>query len=74
MAVGQLVMAETIDLIASVIQVTGARLKLFQTLYHYADGVATDDRRMKDIASKIQLTSVAIEDLGDVFELTRRLR
>ncbi|KAH7094418.1 hypothetical protein FB567DRAFT_3136 [Paraphoma chrysanthemicola] len=61
-------MAETIGLIASVIQVAGAGLKLSQTLYQYADGVATADRRIKDIAKEIQLTSFVIEELGDVFK------
>ncbi|KAH7084770.1 hypothetical protein BKA63DRAFT_380118, partial [Paraphoma chrysanthemicola] len=61
-------MAETIGLIASVIQVAGAGLKLSQTLYQYADGVATADRRIKDIAKEIQLTSFVIEELGNVFK------
>lgn len=39
-----------------------------QTLYQYADGVATADRRIKDIAKEIQLTSFVIEELGDVFK------
>jgi hypothetical protein len=59
-------MAE-IGLIASVIQVAGAGLKLSQTLYQYADGVATADRRIKDIAKEIQLTSFVVEELGSVF-------
>jgi hypothetical protein len=49
-------MAETIGLIASVVQVAGAGLKLSHTLYQYADGVATADRRIKDIAKEIELT------------------
>lgn len=52
----------------SLIQVAGAGLKLSQTLYQYADGVATADRRIKDIAKEIQLTSFVIEELGDVFK------
>ncbi|KAF2833384.1 hypothetical protein CC86DRAFT_277127, partial [Ophiobolus disseminans] len=60
-------MAE-IGLIASVIQVAGAGLKLSQTLYQYADGVATADRRIKDIAKEIQLTSFVVEELGAVFK------
>jgi hypothetical protein len=61
-------MAETLGLIASVIQVAGAGLKLSQTLYQYVDGVATADRRIKDIAKEIRLTSFVIEELGDVFK------
>jgi hypothetical protein len=77
-------MAETLGLVASVIQVhidychipvtsdvlqvAGAGLKLSQTLYQYADGVATADRRIKDIAKEIQLTSFVIEELGDIFK------
>lgn len=59
-------MAE-IGLIASVVQVAGAGLKLSQTLYHYADGVASADRRIKDIANEIELTSSVIEELGALF-------
>lgn len=60
-------MAEVVGLVASVIQVAGAGLKLSQTLYQYADGVATADRRIKDIAKEIELTSFVIEDLGAIF-------
>jgi hypothetical protein len=61
-------MAETVGLIASVIQVAGAGLKLSQTLYQYVDGVATADRRIRDIAKEIQLTSFVIEELGEIFK------
>lgn len=61
-------MAEAIGLIASVIQVAGAGLKLSQSLYQYVDGVATADRRIKDIAKEIELTSFVIEELGSVFK------
>lgn len=60
-------MAE-IGLIASVIQVAGAGLKLSQTLYQYAEGVATADRRIKDIAKEIELTSFVIDELGTIFK------
>jgi hypothetical protein len=60
-------MAE-IGLIASVIQVAGAGLKLSQTLYQYADSVASADRRIKDIAKEVQLTSFVINELGDIFK------
>ncbi|KAH3917173.1 hypothetical protein HBI56_121440 [Parastagonospora nodorum] len=60
-------MAE-IGLIASVVQVAGAGLKLSHTLYQYVDGVATADRRIKDIATEIRLTSFVIEELGNVFK------
>jgi hypothetical protein len=59
-------MAE-IGLIASVIQVAGAGLKLSQTLYQYADTVANADRRIKDIAKEVQLTSFVIDELGHIF-------
>jgi hypothetical protein len=61
-------MAETLGLIASVIQVAGAGLKLSQTLYQYVDGVATADRRIQDIAKEIELTSFVIEELGGIFK------
>lgn len=61
-------MAE-IGVVASVIQVAGAGLKLSQTLYQYADGVATADRRIKDIAKDVQLTSFIIEELANIFKL-----
>lgn len=60
-------MAE-ISLIASVIQVAGAGLKLSQTLYQYADTVASADRRIKDIAKEVQLTSFVIDELGHIFK------
>lgn len=61
-------MAE-IGLVASVLQVAGAGLKLSQTLYQYADGVTTADRRIKDIAKDLQLTSFVIEELSNIFQL-----
>ncbi|KAF1358776.1 hypothetical protein EJ07DRAFT_30135, partial [Lizonia empirigonia] len=61
-------MAELIGLVASVVQVAGAGLQLSKTLYEYVDGVATADRRIKDIATEIKMTSVVIEELGDVFK------
>lgn len=61
-------MAEAIGLIASVIQVAATGLKLSQTLYQYAEGVATADRRIKDIAKEIQLTSFVIDELGSIFK------
>ncbi|ORY08962.1 hypothetical protein BCR34DRAFT_626037 [Clohesyomyces aquaticus] len=60
-------MAE-IGLIASVIQVAGAGLKLSQTLYEYAETVASADRRIKDIAKEVELTSWVIDELGDIFK------
>jgi hypothetical protein len=50
------------------LQVAGAGLKLSHTLYQYVDGVATADRRIKDIATEIRLTSFVIEELGNVFK------
>jgi hypothetical protein len=61
-------MAE-IGLFASVLQIAGAGLKLSQTLYQYADTVASADRRVKDIATEVELTSRIIGELGTLFEL-----
>ncbi|KAF2809291.1 uncharacterized protein BDZ99DRAFT_355224, partial [Mytilinidion resinicola] len=60
-------MAE-IGLIASVIQVAGAGLKLADTLYQYAESVSTADRRIKDIARDVKLTSRVIDELGSIFK------
>ncbi|KAF2117551.1 hypothetical protein BDV96DRAFT_570422 [Lophiotrema nucula] len=60
-------MAE-IGLIASVIQVAGAGLKLSQSIYQYADSVASADRRLKDIAKEVRLTSFVIDELARVFK------
>ncbi|KAF2273252.1 uncharacterized protein EI97DRAFT_165947 [Westerdykella ornata] len=60
-------MAE-IGLIASVIQVAGAGLKLSQTLYQYAESVSSADRRVKDIAKEVQLTSFVINELASIFK------
>ena len=61
-------MAEAIGLIASVIQVAGAGLKLSHALYQYAGAVNTADQRIKDIAKEVELTSFVIKELGDIFE------
>jgi hypothetical protein len=60
-------MAE-LGLIASVIQVAGAGLKLSKTLYEYADTVASADDRIKKIAKDVELTSWVIDELGDIFK------
>jgi hypothetical protein len=61
-------MAEVVALVASVVQLAGAGLALSKTLYEYADGVATADRRIKDIANEVKLTSFVIQELGTIFE------
>ncbi|OCL05709.1 hypothetical protein AOQ84DRAFT_92989 [Glonium stellatum] len=60
-------MAE-IGLIASVIQVVSTGLALSQTLYQYADSVASADKRIRDIAQDVKLTSFVIDELGRVFK------
>ena len=42
-------------------------MKLSQTLYQYADTVASADRRIKDIAKEVELTSFVINELGNIF-------
>ncbi|KAL5401059.1 hypothetical protein PMIN03_011846 [Paraphaeosphaeria minitans] len=61
-------MAEVIGIVASVIQVAGAGLKLSETLYQYAESVGTADRRIKDIATEIKLTATTIKELGSLFQ------
>ncbi|KAK7190743.1 hypothetical protein DPSP01_006650 [Paraphaeosphaeria sporulosa] len=61
-------MAEVVGLVASVIQVAGAGLKLSETLYQYAESVASADRRIKDIATEIKLTASTIKELGSLFQ------
>ncbi|EUC44921.1 hypothetical protein COCMIDRAFT_37255 [Bipolaris oryzae ATCC 44560] len=61
-------MAEAIGLVASVLQLAGTGLKLSQALYQYADSVATADRRIRDVAKEIKLTSFVIEELGGIFK------
>ncbi|KAJ4378552.1 hypothetical protein N0V86_006258 [Didymella sp. IMI 355093] len=61
-------MAEALGVVASIVQVAGAGLQLSKTLYLYADGVATADRRLRDIAKEIKLTSRVIEELGNLFK------
>ncbi|OCK77813.1 hypothetical protein K432DRAFT_445075 [Lepidopterella palustris CBS 459.81] len=60
-------MAE-IGLIASVIQVAETGLKLSKTLYQYAETVATADKRIKDIAKDVELTSFVIDELSHIFK------
>lgn len=61
-------MAELLGLVASVIQVAGAGVQLSKTLYEYVNGVVTADRKIKDTTIEIKMTSVAIEELGDMFK------
>ncbi|KAB2108594.1 hypothetical protein AG0111_0g3514 [Alternaria gaisen] len=61
-------MAEIIGLVASVVQLADAGLKLSSALYQYADGVASADRRIKNIANEVKLTSFVIQELGGIFE------
>jgi hypothetical protein len=61
-------MAEIIGLVASVVQLADAGLKLSSALYQYADGVASADRRIKNIANEVKLTSFVIQELGSIFE------
>jgi hypothetical protein len=61
-------MAESLGLVASVIQVAGPGVQLSKTLYEYVNGILTADRRIKDIAAEIKMTSVVIEELGDMFK------
>jgi hypothetical protein len=65
-------MAEIIGLVASVVQLADAGLKLSSALYQYADGVATADRRIKNIANEVKLTSFVIQELGAFLNKTRR--
>jgi len=60
-------MAE-IGLIASVIQVAGAGLTLSKKLYQYADSVSSADKRIRDIAQDVKLTSFVINELGRIFK------
>lgn len=60
-------MAE-IGLIASVIQVAGAGLTLSNTLYQYANSVSSADKRIRDIAQDVKLTSFVIDELGRIFK------
>lgn len=60
-------MAE-IGLIASVIQVAGAGLTLSKALYQYADSVSSADKRVRDIAQDVKLTSFVIDELGHIFK------
>lgn len=62
------IMAELLGLVASIVQVAGAGIQLSKTLYDYVDGVATADRRTKDIATEIKMASIVIEELRDVFK------
>ncbi|KAG9190481.1 hypothetical protein G6011_08569 [Alternaria panax] len=61
-------MAEVVGLVASVVQLVGADLKLSQALYQCADGVATANRRIKNVANEVNLTSLVIQELGDIFK------
>ena len=56
-------MAE-IGLIASVVGIAGAGLKLSITLYTFSETVATATSDIKNIARDVSLTSAVLEELG----------
>ncbi|KAF2013733.1 hypothetical protein BU24DRAFT_327054, partial [Aaosphaeria arxii CBS 175.79] len=66
-------MAEVIGLAASIIQIGATGLKLSETLYQYAETVASADKRVGDIALEVNLTSSLIKELGTIFNEKRNV-
>jgi hypothetical protein len=61
-------MAEVVGLVASIIQIAGAGAKLSSALYHFTTSAVRADQDITDIASDVELTSNALESVGQVFE------
>ncbi|KAF1849092.1 uncharacterized protein K460DRAFT_84958 [Cucurbitaria berberidis CBS 394.84] len=61
-------MAEILGLAASVIQIAGAGAKLSTALYNFTSSAARADQEIRDIAGDVELTSNALESVGEVFE------
>ena len=66
-------MAE-IGLIASIVSVAGAGISLSTTLYSFAETVSTADKRIKDFATEISLTSCVLEELSRNLRNDKQLR
>ncbi|KAK8228375.1 hypothetical protein HDK77DRAFT_486868 [Phyllosticta capitalensis] len=61
-------MAEVLGVVASAIQVADLGFRLSKNIYSYAEAATTADVRITHLGRDVKLTSVAIKELGRVFE------
>ncbi|KAF2029115.1 hypothetical protein EK21DRAFT_113174 [Setomelanomma holmii] len=61
-------MAEVIGLVASIVQIAGAGVKLSSELWNFTTSALRADQDITDIAGDVELTSNALESVARVFE------
>lgn len=61
-------MAEGLGVAASAIEVANLGFKLSHSLYDYIAAVSTADRRIQEIAIKVDLTTAIIQEVGTIFD------
>ena len=61
-------MAEVVGLAASIIQIAGAGASLSKALYSYVGSAACADQQISDIAGDVEITSNALNNVGEVFK------
>jgi hypothetical protein len=61
-------MAETVGLVASIIQIAGAGTALSNYLYNFVSSASRADQEISDIAGDVEITANALDSVGRVFE------
>ncbi|KAL1614107.1 hypothetical protein SLS56_012188 [Neofusicoccum ribis] len=61
-------MAEVLGVAASAIEVANLGFKLSTSLYSYIETVSSADRRLREVATKVELTTAVIQEVGLIFD------
>lgn len=61
-------MAEALGVAASAIQLADFGVQLSTSLYSYIETVSSADRRLTEVATKVQLTTAVIQEVGLIFD------
>ena len=59
---------EIVGAVASIIQVADAGLRISQTVYTYVDSVKSSDKRLKDVADHLKVTSEVVRHVAELFQ------
>ncbi|KAF2739579.1 hypothetical protein EJ04DRAFT_335509 [Polyplosphaeria fusca] len=59
---------EGLAVAASIIQVADAGLRISQTVYAYAESVRSADKRLKDVAIDVRVTSDIVRHVAELFD------
>ncbi|KAF2108397.1 hypothetical protein BDV96DRAFT_605762 [Lophiotrema nucula] len=59
---------EVVGVVASIIQVADAGLRISQTVYAYVDSVKSSDKRLKDVADHLKVTCDVVRHVADLFD------